>query len=82
MSKKCLVPGGQPGTDFEVIYLCIHVCLNIGLLGSGSKIISADWKPLKTDPGGQLLGGQLLFLIRNLNSTPHQTLIKACMKAY
>jgi hypothetical protein len=32
-------------------------------LGLGSKIISADWKPLMADPGGQFFGGQLLFFM-------------------
>jgi hypothetical protein len=42
----------------------VFYCLNIGLLGSGPKIIFADWKPLNAHPGGKLIGGQLFLKIK------------------
>ena len=63
-------------------HLVMPSCMSKYGLGLGSKIISADWKRLMADPGGQFFGGQPLFFLWKLKSTLNQTLIKACMKAY
>ena len=56
--------------------------VRIRILILTSKIIDRTWRPLEINPGGQLPGGQILFFMRDLKSTPQQTLIKTCMKEY
>ena len=74
MSKKCLAPGGCWRLILKASQVQIKrsqfdrpSCMSkyrfdrvrISILTS--KTISATWKPLKADPGGQLSGGQILF---------------------